>query len=106
MADQSPSRLALVESRLDSIRQDETRGYWRWYRWLAYTVLVGLVTLVAVLLLRRTSLALFSLSLGLVAVFATFIRAVVLIAVWWPLGTEKSRLLREKRQLRGPNSQC
>ena len=53
-----------------------------------------------VLAIRHTAAAPYALGVGLTLAFVAFGRSVWLLGVWWPLGTEKSRLLRERFRLK------
>ena len=97
--DEPTMRMAEIEQRLADLRAEETRRYWRWYRWLGFTILLGLLNAGAVLAIQHTGAAPYVLGVGLALTFTAFVRAAFLFGAWWPLGTEKSRLLRERLRL-------
>ena len=97
--DEPTTRMAEIEHRLADLRAEETRRYWRWYRWLGFTILLGLLNAGVVLAIQHTGAAAYVLGVGLALTFTAFVRAAFLFRVWWPLGTEKSRLLRERLRL-------
>ncbi|MHB1501018.1 MAG: hypothetical protein ACYCYK_07605 [Candidatus Dormibacteria bacterium] len=100
MPDEKVSRLSDIEHRLADLRAEETRRYWHFTRWLVYSILLGLVNAIVVVAIRHTAAAPYVLAVGLTLAFVAFGRAVWLAGVWWPLGTEKSRLLRERFRLK------
>lgn len=97
--DEPTTRMAEIEHRLAELRAEETRRYWRFTRWLVYSIALGLMNAIVVVAIRHTAAAPYVLAVGLTLAFVAFGRAVWLAGVWWPLGTEKSRLPRERFRL-------
>ncbi len=99
MASDRGVELASIDQRLEEMRADESRQWWHWYRWIGYAILLMVLTTGTALLLRHTAALWYVFGVGLALVFSALGRAIYLLRVWWPLGTEKSALVRRKYKL-------
>ena len=100
MASDGEAELAAINHRLEEMRAEESRQWWHWYRWIGYSILLMVLTTGIVLLLRHTAALWYVFGVGFALIFAAIGRAVYLLGVWWPLGTEKSGLIRRKYKLK------
>ena len=100
MASDAEAELATIDHRLEEMRAEESRQWWHWYRWIGYSILLMVLTIGVGLLLRHTAVVWYVAGLGFALSFAAIGRGIYLLRVWWPLGTEKSALMRRKYKLK------
>ena len=100
MASDGEAELATINHRLEEMRAEESRQWWHWYRWIGYSILLAALTIGVGLLLRHTAAVWYVAGLGFASSFAAIGRGAYLLRVWWPLGTEKSGLMRRKYKLK------
>jgi hypothetical protein len=92
------TRLSQIAQRLDAIAPEERRRYWAYFKWMGIGAAGCLLTAVAIAIpvhpLRWTLFGvLCTVSIG------AFVWGFVLLSRWMPFGSEKQRLLLERRRL-------
>lgn len=91
-------RLAEINTGLEAIRAEENSGFYGFYRWMWLGVAFFLVGILVGLTQRGLTTQLLFLCGG-VGFVVCMARYLVLFRRWWPVGTERSRLLKERRRL-------
>lgn len=91
-------RVAEINSRLEAIRTEESSGFFGFYRWMWFGVAILLVGVFGGIALKGVATQVLLLCGG-VGFVLCMTRYFLLLRRWWPVGSERSRLLQERRRL-------